>query len=77
MSSDSPSSKPKDESTDFDDFENEYAEAFDAQTDPLGQYSDTFQDLPDPFTYFIVNVLHSRDSIDDPETFDHYRRTYR
>lgn len=55
----------------------QYAAAFDQQTDPLGQYSTKLKRLPDPFEFFITNVLHNRDSITDEETYDHYRRAYR
>jgi len=57
--------------------QDEYAAAFDAETDPLAQYSETFHSVSDPFEYFIDQVLKNRDQIDDPETIDHYRRTYR
>ncbi|WP_434531166.1 tyrosine-type recombinase/integrase [Haloarcula sp. NS06] len=60
-----------------DEVDKKFASAFNQETDPLAQYSDQFQDLPDPFEYFIANVLNNRDSIEDPETLDHYRRTYR
>lgn len=54
-----------------------YASAFDKTADPLVQYSDQFQSLPDPFDYFIDTVIKNRDSIDDQETLDHYYRTYK
>lgn len=53
-----------------------YASAFDQQADPLAEYSEQFYTLPDPFDYFITNVLRNRDSISDVETYDHYQRTY-
>jgi len=61
---------------DSNDVEEQYAAAFNQETDPLGQYSQTLQQLPDPFEFFITNVLHNRDTINDDDTFLHYRRTY-
>ena len=54
-----------------------YAAAFDRNSDPLAKYSDQFNALPDPFDYFVDRVVKNRDAIDDPETYEHYYRTYR
>ena len=54
-----------------------YATAFNKDSDPLRQYSDHFQDLPDPFDYFIETVIKNRDTVNDSETYGHYYRTYR
>jgi integrase len=67
---------PSPDDWDQDSTSNQFATAFGQQADPLAQYSDTFHDLPDPFEYFIENVLRNRDTIEDDETIDHYRRTY-
>lgn len=57
--------------------DDQYAAAFDQNTDPLAQYNDKFYDLPDPFELFITNVVHNRDTVNDQDTIEGYRRTYR
>jgi hypothetical protein len=59
---------PSPDDWDQDSTSNQFATAFGQQADPLAQYSDTFHDLPDPFEYFIENVLRNRDTIEDDET---------
>lgn len=54
-----------------------YAEAFDRSVDPLAEFSDTFDDLPDPFEYFVEKELTMRDSICREETIETYRRAFR
>lgn len=76
MSSDPHETDTDGNALDPDDAEQQYASAFDREIDPLGQYSQTFKRLPDPFELFISNVLHSRDTINDDDTILHYRRTY-
>ncbi|SNR64800.1 tyrosine-type recombinase/integrase [Halorubrum vacuolatum] len=61
----------------FDDVSEAYATAFNRDPDPLEQYSDQFKNLPDPFEFFIQKSLKNRDSIGDPDTYEHYHRTYR
>jgi len=76
VSSDSNGTGPGQKAVDSDEVEEQYAAAFDKQTDPLGQYSDEFKQLPDPFEFFIASVLKNRDTINDNDTFLHYRRTF-
>jgi len=59
------------------DIEQQYADAFNQETDPLAQYNDAFQELPDPFEVFIQNVLLNRDTITDSDTIYQYRLAYR
>lgn len=54
-----------------------YAEAFDQAADPLAQYSDIFNNLPDPFDYFIKTILEKKNDITVESTLEEYRRTYR
>lgn len=54
-----------------------FAEAFDREVDPLGKYSDTFEQLPDPFEYYIERVVTNRDQITKAGTIEDYERTYR
>jgi len=55
----------------------QFADAFDRPTDPLAEYSTIFENLPDPFEYFLHRVVTSRDEIEKEGTIDDYRRTYR
>lgn len=54
-----------------------YAEAFNRETDPLKQYSDTFFELPDPYEYFISHVLENNKNVNSDKSFREYRRTWR
>lgn len=55
----------------------QYADAFDQPADPLARYSDQFQNVPDPFEYFIDTVIENTKSIQSDHTVEEYRRTYR
>ena len=61
-------------------FENQrerFAEAFDREIDPLAEYSETFEQLPDPFRYYLERVIANRDQISKDGTIEDYERTYR
>jgi len=54
-----------------------YAKAFNRPSDPLEKYSERFYSLPDPFEYFIKEVLIKKQDIESEKTISEYRRTYR
>jgi len=62
---------------DPDEFREQFADAFNQPTDPLAEYSDDFEGLPDPFEYYLVRVVQHRDGIDKEGTIEDYERTYR
>jgi len=55
----------------------DFAQAFDRSADPLAQYSDVFFELPDPFEYYIDNVLLNKNGVEKEKTVEEYYRTYR
>lgn len=77
MSSDHEPTDAETRSVETDDFEQQYAEAFDRERDPLAKHNRTFQTLPDPFDYFIKKVVSNRDTIASQDTIDRYHLTYR
>jgi integrase/recombinase XerD len=76
MSSDR-STNPEGEEIDPDELREEFAQAFDRPTDPLKEHSPAFENLPDPFEYFMIRVVENRDRINKQGTIEGYRRTYR
>lgn len=76
MSSNSDETDRDTKSGDPNDIHEQYADAFNKETDPLSEYSEQFQRLPDPFDFFIQQVLYNRDAINDEDTYQSYRRTY-
>lgn len=53
-----------------------FASAFDRSADPLAEYSSVFDDLPDPFEYYVETALQNREAITCEVTIENYCRDY-